>query len=120
MKRPIRSHSDAFKPIGTTDSEKIFSLILSELAARSPEGDPGYVKMFECIKEVWQDLCDDGSAEECNLDPANTGKKGSPIANFIMYVHYLFANTEPLFLWAQLIITLPPDNLTPSYFQFQP
>ncbi len=89
MKRPLRKDSNWYQPVGETDSENFFCLLLSELAARYPEGDPGYVKLFEHIREVWIDLCSDGNGEECDPVFVNEGKGGS-IGNIIMYVHCLF------------------------------
>ncbi len=80
MKRQSKKDSNWYQPVGTTDSENFFCLLLSELAARCPEGDPGYVKLFKHIKEVWLDLCTDGSEEDFVNE-----KKGGPIGNFIMY-----------------------------------
>ncbi len=81
MKRPL--WKGQYEPVGTTDSERLFCLIMGELAARWPKGNPGYIKIFECIMEVWQDACNDDDAEECDPDPANE-KKESSIGNIIM------------------------------------
>eukprot|EP01084_Bolivina_argentea_P320097 555339_1 len=81
MKRPLWKAQ--YEPIGTTDSERLFCAILGELAARWPKGDPGYVKMSECVMEVWQDACNDDNAEECDPDLANE-KGESSIGNIIM------------------------------------
>ncbi len=81
MKRPLWKAQ--YEPIGTTDSERLFCAILGELAARWPKGDPGYVKMSECVMEVWQDACNDDNAEECDPDLVNE-KGESSIGNIIM------------------------------------
>ncbi len=75
-----------YEPIGTTDSERLFCLILGELAERFPAGHPGYVEVFECIKEVWYDACKNFDEEECASDLALEGSESS-IGNIIMSVY---------------------------------
>lgn len=49
-------HCDRFQPVGTTDSERAFCFILSELARRYPQGPSNRVSMFGVVRRLCQQL----------------------------------------------------------------